>query len=186
MEELNHALLQDDPEVVTETPQLLLLSSHAARGTCSAATFSLVISIARKRGVALVGSGSTDTFMDYTFAGKARCNIISTMSKKVKVVGGGYLETTAIVSPTLYTMQHEEFCNSFELLSLKGYDVILGCVWIQQHSPIGFDLRNSSRELTILKNGTDKVTFRDFTNPLAEALQGRYIGLYYANQSAAR
>jgi hypothetical protein len=91
----------------------------------------LVISIAGKRGVALMNIGSMDTFMNYTFAGKVRCNIISTVSKKVKVVGGGYLETIATVSPTLYTMQHEEFCNSFKLLSLKGYGVILGCDWIQ-------------------------------------------------------
>jgi hypothetical protein len=80
MENENHSLLQAE---VTETepkqPQLLLISSHAANGTLAAATFSVRLSIGGKKGVALVNSGSTDTFMDYTFANKLNCAIHSAL-----------------------------------------------------------------------------------------------------------
>jgi hypothetical protein len=67
MEQENHALLQHEltePEK-QQTPQLLMIFSHAARGTTTAATFSLIVSMGGKQGVALVDGGSTDTFMDY-------------------------------------------------------------------------------------------------------------------------
>jgi hypothetical protein len=41
--------------------------------------------------------------------------------------------------------------------------MILGCDWIKTHSPIGLDLSGSSRQLIIQKNGTQQVTFPDFT-----------------------
>jgi hypothetical protein len=50
------------------------------------------------------------------------------------------------------------------LLQLKGYDIILGCDWIKQHSPIGLDLRDCSRQLVIQKNGHKRVIFSDFTS----------------------
>jgi hypothetical protein len=101
-----------------------------------------------------VDSGSTDTFMDYTFASKTNCKISSTTSKVVKVAGGGQLNTSAMITSTPYSIQHEEFCGDFKLLQFKGHDIILGCDWIKLHSPIGLDLRTDSRQLFIHKNGT--------------------------------
>jgi hypothetical protein len=72
MEEENHVLLQTEISD-TETPQqpqLLMISSYAANGTTSTVTFSVVVFIGGKRGIALIDSGSTDTFMDYTFSSK--------------------------------------------------------------------------------------------------------------------
>jgi hypothetical protein len=70
MDEENHVLLQTEvtePDQ-TQQPQLLLISSNAVNGTSSTTTFSLLVLIRGKRGVALVDSGSTHTFIDYTFA----------------------------------------------------------------------------------------------------------------------
>jgi hypothetical protein len=127
MEEENHSLLQDDKETTEQQPipQLLVISSLAAHGTSSAATFSVLVSIGGKR--ALIDSGNTDTFMDYTFASKTSCSLLSTTSRKVRVVGGEHLEASTITCDTLYSIQHETFNNSFKLLPLKGYDIILGC-----------------------------------------------------------
>jgi hypothetical protein len=98
MEEDNHSLLQtklteDTPQ---QTPQLLMLSSHATHGTTSVATFSIIISIGGQRGLTLVDSENTDSFLDYTFVSKGTYNIIATTAKTVKVVGGGQLETSAV------------------------------------------------------------------------------------------
>jgi hypothetical protein len=146
MEEDNHVLLQSELTNTTEAPpQLLMLSSHAANGTSSAATFSLIVSIGGRKGIALVDIGSIDTFIDYTFASKLNCLIASTTSKQVQVVGGGYLKTDAIISSASYHIQKEKFLNGFKLLQLRGYDIIFGCDWIKCHSPIGLDLRDNSR-----------------------------------------
>jgi hypothetical protein len=102
MEEKNHILLQADLTETPQQPQLLMLSSHAAKGTSSVATFNLVISIGVKRGIALVDSGSTDTFMDYTFASRPSCHITATNSRAVTVVGGGTLDTCATITSIPY------------------------------------------------------------------------------------
>jgi hypothetical protein len=165
MEDENHVLLQAETSepAMQQPPQLLLISSHVVNGTSSAATFSLVIIIGGKRGVALVDSGSTDTFIDYSFASQCHCPIISTKSRAIKVAGGGTLDSNATTGSVQYTIQKEAFTGEFKMLVLRGYDVILACDWIKQHSPIGIDLRDSSQELIIMKEGQHKVTFRDFT-----------------------
>jgi hypothetical protein len=75
MEDENHVLLQAESTKSDQPtqPQLLVISSHAMNDTSSTAAFSLVVSIAGKRGVALVDSGSTYTFMDYSFASQLSC-----------------------------------------------------------------------------------------------------------------
>jgi hypothetical protein len=77
MDDENHVLLQTEvtePDP-TQQPQLLLISSHVVNGTSSSTTFSLLVIIGGKKGVALVDSGSTHTFIDYTFAIKTSCSI---------------------------------------------------------------------------------------------------------------
>jgi hypothetical protein len=52
MENDNHSLLEaevTDPPI--EQPQLLMISSHVARGTSSSATFSIIMTIASKKGI---------------------------------------------------------------------------------------------------------------------------------------
>jgi hypothetical protein len=146
-------------------PQLLMISSHVVNGTFSAAIFSLILFIGGKRGLALVDSGSTDTFLDYTFARKLNCNIASTHPKRVKVARGGYLDTNVVISPTSYVIQDEILQNDFKLLQLKGYEVILGCDWIKRHSPIELDLRDAPKTMVIHKEGQQRAVFQDFKAP---------------------
>jgi hypothetical protein len=129
MKDENHVLLQAK---VSETeqqqpPQLLMISTHAAHGTSFAATFSVVVTIGGKRGVSLVDSGSTDTFLDYSFASQSQAPIISTQSRTVKVAGGGTLNSNATTRLVPYSIQRENFTHEFKLLQLKGYDIIFGC-----------------------------------------------------------
>jgi hypothetical protein len=50
--------------------------------------FFVLVKIGGRKGIALIDSGSTDTFMDYTFASKVNCSITTTATRQVKVVGG--------------------------------------------------------------------------------------------------
>jgi hypothetical protein len=160
MEE-NHSLMQVElfDDNATQQPQLLLLSSHVAKGTSSAATFSVIIFVGGKIGPALVDSGSIDTFLDYTLSSKGNCNIISTPSKAIKVAGG-QLETNAVTSSTVYFIQKKAFNGSFKLPEHKGYDVILECDWIKAHRPIDLDLRDNFSQLTIYKEGKKKIFYK--------------------------
>uniref|UniRef100_A0A0E0CZI5 Reverse transcriptase domain-containing protein n=1 Tax=Oryza meridionalis TaxID=40149 RepID=A0A0E0CZI5_9ORYZ len=68
-----------------------------------------------------------------------------------------------LCSDISYSIQHHQFTSSFRLLDLKGYDVILGCDWIYQHSPIALNLK--TREPTIFKDGTTELILPDVTIP---------------------
>jgi hypothetical protein len=110
MEDENHVLLQagsTESDQPTQ-PQLLVISSHAVNGTSSAATFSLVVTIAGKRGVALVDSGSTYTFMDYSFASQLSCQVTTIATTRVRVVVGGSLNTSAVITDVQYVVQKEK------------------------------------------------------------------------------
>jgi hypothetical protein len=128
MENGNHSLFQlEVTEPECQTPQLLLLSSHAAHGTSSSTTFLAIISIGGKRGIPLVDCCRTNTFLDYSFASKLTCSIDFVATKKVAIAGGGHLETSAIIRSAPYTIWHESFTNDFKLLPLRGYNIILDC-----------------------------------------------------------
>jgi hypothetical protein len=133
MEDDNHVLLQVETteETLQQQPQLLMISAHAVQGISSTATFSVIVCMGSKRGIALIDSGSSDTFMDYTFAARAKRAINKTPSQKVKVAGGGHLDTDATTAPSTYQIQNHYFSNQFKLLPLRGYDIIFGCDWIK-------------------------------------------------------
>jgi hypothetical protein len=63
-----------------------------------------------------VDSGSTNTFLYYTFASKINCDIVSTASRRFKVAGGGHLDSCAITKSTSYFIQNEAFSADFKLL----------------------------------------------------------------------
>jgi hypothetical protein len=55
------------------------------------------------------------------------------------VAGGGELQTGATVPDMDYTIQGNKFHNSFKILPLSGYDIVLGGDWMLQHSPVTYD-----------------------------------------------
>lgn len=141
--------------------ELMYVSQNAMQGTTRPDTFSMIILINGKRAVGLVDSGSTtSTFMDQEYAIRNQCPLVNTESKKVVVAGGGELISEVQVPALSYQIQGENFTNKFNLIPLKGYDVILGADWIYNYSPITLDLKK--RELGITK-GEKTIMIQDFT-----------------------
>uniref|UniRef100_J3KUY4 Reverse transcriptase domain-containing protein n=1 Tax=Oryza brachyantha TaxID=4533 RepID=J3KUY4_ORYBR len=122
------------------TEELMLISMNAMQGTGRPDTFAVMIQINGRRAVGLVDSGSTSTFMEQKFAIKSECPLHPRLAKKVTVAVGGELITDLQVPEIRYWIQGEEFRSKFNLLPLKGYDVILRADWIYQYSPISLDL----------------------------------------------
>lgn len=152
----------EESEVTPEDEQLMMISHHAVKGTTNHATFSLITSSGKRKAMILVDSGSTNSFMDYEFAVRSNCQLRYRPTKKVVVAGGGELCIDAVIETISYKIQGSIFENSFQILNLRSYDMILGTDWIYDHSPTGLDLKR--RTLTINKGGRI-VIFTDYTTP---------------------
>jgi hypothetical protein len=81
--------------------------------------------------------------------------------EKVLIAGGGELQTGAHVKNLQYTIKGNSFQNSFKILPLKGYDIVLGGDWMLCHSLVTFDYQ--SRKMKIRLNGQDKLVLQDET-----------------------
>jgi hypothetical protein len=139
--------IEDQPE----EPELQI-SMHALSETCSRAqTFPLFVQSHGIKLVALVDSGSTTSFLDPSVILKARLILGPSKPKKVTVANGGTLWTQGIIVDVPYIIQGHQFVTNFRVLELSGYDIILGCDWIYEHSPVGINLK--TRQFTIEKNG---------------------------------
>lgn len=143
------------------------MSCHATEGTEGPATFALKLLINGKQAIALVDSGSSDTFMSSTFAASSNCYQKPMAPKKVTVAGGGTLVTANIISQTNFHIQGKTFSSTFKVLDLTSYDVILGADWICKYSPICLDL--VERILVVTKNGAP-ITLYDYTIPKKKCL----------------
>lgn len=150
------------PEHVATTHQDLSL--HALEGTNTAATtFTVHVCIGTIFVTALIDSGSTTTFISPKLVSKAGLEIVNNSLISVKVANGGTIYTGAKCVNVSYTIQQYQFTNSFRLLPITGYDIILGCDWILLHSPLTLNLK--TRELTILKDGLLEITSPDISVP---------------------
>lgn len=112
---------------------------------------------------ALIDSGSTTTFISPKIASKAGLHMANYAPIPVRVANGSILNTGTVCSQVPYSIHNVSFISDFRLLDLKGFDIIFGCDWIYQHSPITIDLK--TRAFTIHHNGMQSITFPDITFP---------------------
>lgn len=157
----NEQLEDNTPSATTPTEeeQCMQISSQAVGKKPTAATFSLKINIGGKCGIALVDSGSSHTFIDMNFTVKTTCQTVNNALETIHVVGGGTLQIGSHVVPTPYTIHGHKFKNSFKVLPLKGYDIILGRDWLAAHNPI--TMAFVKRKMQVVLQGKTKVTLRD-------------------------
>lgn len=150
------------PEQPEPKEEVMMLSSHSVEGSAGHITFSLLWNIDGHQDVALVDTGSSHTFMNYSFAISSNYDMQPFALRKVAVVGGGQLISEATIPLTAYNIQGYKFSSIFKILPLQSYRIILGANWIYHLSPIGLDLQ--LRILTITRNGMP-ITFIDHTAP---------------------
>jgi hypothetical protein len=112
--------------------------------------------------VALVDTGSTTSFMDPSVVEKSDIKVNNHDPLKVTVANENILWTHAMTSSCCYSIQKHEFTSDFRVLELQDYDIILGCEWTYDYSPVGLNLK--TREFTIEKQGK-KIKFIDETLP---------------------
>lgn len=153
------------PNTPDNTPtkeEFMHLLAHAAEGTASIATFSLLITIGGHQAVALVDSGSSHTFMDYKFAIKSNSCLSPIKARNIAVAGGGHLTSKYVVKNSPYNIQGNTFSSTFHVLPIQTYDIILGIDWMYNLSPVTLDL--PLRLLTVHHKGK-AITLTDHMIP---------------------
>jgi predicted aspartyl protease len=143
----------------TEQPQMMQISLQAVKGQTSQNTFTLSVLIGGKRVTALVDTGSTHTFIDLKLSTKLNCITTTNPLETVIVAGGGELQTGAHIADMDYHIQGQKFTNSFRILPLQGYDIVLGGDWLLTHSPVTFDYE--ARKIKLKWQGQKKIFLKD-------------------------
>jgi predicted aspartyl protease len=155
---------EQEEEAEKQNCETAQLSMHAVQGTSSKVnTFVLQVCIGKLKATALVDTGSTGTFIDSKFA---ICNNIplSSASKLVVLAANGQeMLSTSQCKDCSYSIQGKDFTTDFRVISLKGYDMIMGTDWMQVHSQVEFDYRSPTRGLSIKYYGQEKMMLRDTT-----------------------
>lgn len=120
-------------------------------GDMGATTLTLKVRIGKVTATALVDSGNTTTFITPSLVRRANLEIENYEPIPVKVANGEILYTRAHCPQHAYHIQEEEFASTFRVLEIRGYDIIFGCDWIHQFSPVSLNLK--TKELTMSKDG---------------------------------
>lgn len=139
------------------------IAMHAiSNGEKGATTLTLKVRMGQVTASALVDSGSTTTFISPALVRRAKLEIKNCESIPVRVANGEFLYTGAQCHQQVYSIQGEQFVTTFRVLEMKGYDIIFGCDWIRQYSPVSLNLK--TKEMTVNKGGS-VVVLSDVTVP---------------------
>ena len=90
----------------------------------------------------LVDSGSTHSFISSKFVEMAQLQTVPTVPRTVKLANGEWLVIDRLVPQLHCYCQGQSFAIDMVVLEMQPYDAILGCDWLQAHSPMECDRRN--------------------------------------------
>lgn len=125
---------------------LLSISQQAVWGTESSRTIKLRGWIQDMELLMLVDSGSTHSFIDSEVSLRLPGVHKLQTPLTVRIADGGTMKCTHEISSCNWWMQGNQFCNSFRVLPLGNYDIILGMDWLELFSPMQVDWANKWME----------------------------------------
>ncbi|KAK1629780.1 hypothetical protein QYE76_004095 [Lolium multiflorum] len=154
MDEINAMIapaegLQEQPQDKEPDDKAMQISAAAYAGLPSDSTISLLLNIQGSHAIALADTGSTNTFMDKSFALKHNIKLTDIAPRSVTVAGGGQLACTAVAHGCQFSLQGMQLSTDFRILDLQGADIILGVNWFKQYNPVTFDFIERSLTISI-------------------------------------
>ncbi|KAG8480509.1 hypothetical protein CXB51_024639 [Gossypium anomalum] len=128
--------------VGNKIPGSPVLSLHALQGLqgCNTMLFSAVIGHTAM--VVLVDSGSMHNFIDFKVAKRLQLAIEPRSTLRVMVANGVRLSTQGLCRDVSWEAQGYKFFTDFLVLSVKGFDLVLGTQWLLSLGPIVWDFSN--------------------------------------------
>lgn len=115
------------------------MSLHALTGIATAHTMKMKICIVGVELLALVDSGSTNTFAQSDVAQRLGLDIKHRPGLSIKVANGYHVTSPGMSAVTPVDIQGELFHLECYALPLDGFDVVLGVQWLKTLGPIIWD-----------------------------------------------
>lgn len=156
-EVLNELAMEDQLHDVFCQLSLNALSSQDSTGCIK-----LKARIKDKVLLILVDSGSTHSFISSQFVELAKLPTVTTPPRKVKLANGKGMQTERMVSQLQCYCQGQTFTTNMVVLDMQPYDAILGCDWLQAHSPMECDWKNRTIKFS---EGGRSVTLQGLQEP---------------------
>jgi Retroviral aspartyl protease len=139
---MDHTGLEHQEEVEPERAEEAIVSMHATSSNPHANTMRFKGQIGQQPVFALIDSGSTHSFVNPTVLQEHSTHIITINPMIVMVANGERMMTDSICISLQFSIQGYEFSHDLRLLSVQGYDVILGLDWLAILGPMQIDWFN--------------------------------------------
>ncbi|WVZ92138.1 hypothetical protein U9M48_038225 [Paspalum notatum var. saurae] len=138
-------LLQlDEDASEAEAAAELGISLHALTGINASTTMQLRVRVAGESLLALVDSGSTHTFIHQDTARRLQLPITERKGMTVKVANGERVSSAGLCAAMDVHIQDETFSLDCYVLTLDGFDIVLGVHWLKTLGPIIWDFTKLS------------------------------------------
>ena len=132
-----HREMQDQPDDENDSgEELTAISVQAIKGIEGVRTIRLRGFLAGQEVFMLIDSGSTNSFISEDLASRVQGRRALSNTVLVKVAIGSLPECTHELPDQLWNIQGCTFKNTFKIIPVSCYDVILGMDWLESTSPM--------------------------------------------------
>lgn len=156
----------------------LVLSECAAAGTMGRKTIKFHGLIQKQQLLILVDSGSSSNFLAEHVVTKLGLQCQQVEGTQVTIADGGKLLCNRIVPAVEWWCQGQTFVTDFKVLTLSGYDMILGMEWLETFSPMWVDWRRKKLRFTYHNQRLTFIGVKDQINSGKLIITKQMQGLY--------
>lgn len=103
--------------------------------------------------VILLDTGSTHSFMNAGIAARVQAAIVTTATLSVTVANGEQILSQTVCQGMKWNMQGQEYAFDLRVLTVVGYDIVLGVDWMIMYNPLLFDFVGMT--LTFNRDGNE-------------------------------
>jgi hypothetical protein len=122
-----------------DVPEEMEVSLHAITGVSTGNTMQLAMQVAHHTIAALVDSGSTHCFVASAMAQRLGWLPQPRHGMTVGVANGDHISCVGFCPGADVFIGQEEFIIDFYIVSLAGYEMVLGCQWLRTLRPVLWD-----------------------------------------------
>ncbi|XP_016727246.1 uncharacterized protein [Gossypium hirsutum] len=140
----------DLTDQILESPTLVL-SLYALQGLQGHNTMRFPAVIGHTEVVVLVDFGSTHNFIDYKMAKRLNLAVKSRSTLRVMVANWVRLSTQGLCRAVSWKAQGYNFTTDFLILSVKGFDLVLGIHWLLSLGPIAWNFSNLTMQFNHMR-----------------------------------
>lgn len=151
-----------EDEAHKEEESAAKVSLHAMNGSQGNGTIKLHGILQGHQVSILVDSGSSHDFLSQNLAKSLRLKTNPCIPFGITIADGNKVQCSTTVEPVSWSMAGEKFTTNMNLISLGGYDIILGAQWMTNVSPVIFNY--TAGQITVNHQGR-RICLQQNQNP---------------------